>query len=59
MTPRFYILKENGAETEKHFVTPEPMELKNALNSMKWGMKKGIVSLIKPIRNCTTYWEAE
>lgn len=57
MTPRFYILKENGTETVKHFVTPEPQELKNALSSMKWGMKKGIVSLITPLRTVTTYWE--
>ncbi len=57
MTPRFYILKENGIEKVKHYVTPEPEELKNALSSIKWGMKKGIVSLMTPIRNCTTYWE--
>lgn len=57
MTPKFYILKEQGAETLRHFVTPEPEELRNAQNAMKWGMKKGIVSLIKPIRTTTTYWE--
>ena len=57
MTPRFYILKEEGAEIVKHYVTPESSELKNALSAMKWGMKKGTVSLIKPIRTTITYWE--
>lgn len=53
MTPRFYILKEEV----KHFVTPEPEELKEAESQMKWGMKKGIISLVNEIRTSTTYWE--
>ena len=53
MTPRFYILKEEV----KHFVTPEQEELRNVESQIKWGMKKGIVSLIKEIRTSTTYWE--
>jgi len=57
MTPRFYILKEEGIEKVRHYVTPEPEETRNALNAMKWGMKKGTVCLITPIRTCITYWE--
>ena len=57
MTPKFYILKEEGTETVKHFITPEPQELKDALNSIQWGMSRGIVSLMNPIRTVTTYWE--
>lgn len=53
MEPKFYIITK---ENEKRFVTPEPCELKNAENSIKWGMKKGIVSLVNPIRTSTTYW---
>ncbi len=53
MTPRFYILKEEV----KYFVTPEQEELRNVESQMKWGIKKGIVSLIKEIRTSTTYWE--
>ena len=53
MKPRFYILKEEV----KQEVTPEPEELKNALSQMKWGMKKGIVSLVSEVRTSTTYWE--
>ena len=53
MTPTFYILKNEV----KHFITPEPQEIKNALNSIKWGAKKGIVSLVSEIRTSTTYWE--
>ena len=57
MTPKFYILKENGAETIRHYVNPEPEELRNAKSAMKYGLKKGYVNLIKPIRTSTTYWE--
>jgi len=57
MTPKFYILKENGTEQEKQFVTPEPEELRNAESQIKWGMKKGIISLVNEIRTSTTYWE--
>ena len=53
MTFTFYILKNEV----KHFITPEPEEIKNALNSAKWGMKKGIVSLVNELRTSTTYWE--
>jgi len=53
MTPRFYILREEI----KQEVTPEEEELRNALSQMKWGMRKGIVSLVNPIRTSTTYWE--
>lgn len=53
MTPRFYILKEEV----KHFVIPEQEELKNAESQIKWGMKKGIISLVNEIRTSTTYWE--
>ena len=53
MTPIFYILKEEV----KHFITPELEELKNAKSQMKWGMKKGMISLTNPIRTSTTYWE--
>jgi hypothetical protein len=53
MTPKFYILKD---EVRKE-ITPEAEELNNALNAMKWGAKKGIVSLVNPIRTSTTYWE--
>jgi hypothetical protein len=53
MTLTFYILKDEV----KHFITPEPQEIKNALNSAKWGMKKGIVSLVNELRTSTTYWE--
>lgn len=58
MTPKFYIKKEDKfGETYRHYFTPEPVEIKCALASIKWGMTKGIVSLITPIRNTTTYWE--
>ena len=53
MTLKFYILKEGI----KHFVTPEPEELKDAKSQMKWGMKKGMISVVKEIRISTTYWE--
>lgn len=53
MILEFYILKDQ----ERHYVTPEREELKNAESQMKWGAKKGIVSLIVEIRTSTTYWE--
>jgi hypothetical protein len=53
MTLTFYILKDEV----RHTIAPEPQEIKNALNSIKWGMKKGIVSLVNEIRTSTTYWE--
>ena len=53
MTITFYILKNEV----RHLVTPEPQEIKQALNSAKWGMKKGIVSLVSEVRTSTTYWE--
>ncbi len=56
-TPKFYILKEKGFDTIKHFVEPLESELKNASNAIKWGMKKGIVSLVKETRTSTLYWE--
>lgn len=56
-TPTFYVLKEEGFETIKHIVEPLESELNNALNSMKWGMEEGIVSLIKKTRTSTLYWE--
>jgi hypothetical protein len=56
-TPKFYVLKEQGFDTIKHFVEPLESEMRNALNSMKWGMTKGIVSLIKETRTSTLYWE--
>ena len=57
MKPKFYIIKEQNTETVKHFINPEPQELKYALSCIKWGMNKGIVSLIKPVRTVTTHWE--
>jgi hypothetical protein len=53
MIPRIYILKEEV----KHYVNPEPEELKNVENQMKWGMTKGMISLKNEIRTSTTYWE--
>ena len=56
-TPVFYVLKEEGFETIKHFVEPLESELKNASSAIKWGMTNGIVSLIKETRISTLYWE--
>lgn len=55
-TPTFYILKEEGFETVKQFVEPLEQELKDANNAIKWGMTKGIVSLVKATRTSTLYW---
>jgi len=55
-TPTFYILKEEGFKTVKQFVEPLEQELKDANNAIKWGMKKGIVSLVKATRTSTLYW---
>ena len=57
MTPKFYIIKNNGLEQVKQFITPEPEELKNAESQIKWGMKRGMISLVNEIRKSTTYWE--
>lgn len=56
-TLKFYILKEEGVDTVKHFVEPLKVELNDASNALKWGMKKGIVSLINDTRTSTLYWE--
>ena len=57
MTPKFYIIKDNGLEQVKQFITPGTEELRNAESQIKWGMKKGIISLVNEIRTSTTYWE--
>lgn len=57
MTIQFYILKEDQFGFEvKQIVTPEPQELKAGLNAQKW-LPKGIVSMVKPLRNSTLYYE--
>ena len=57
MTIQFYIIKENKyGEDVKQIVTPEPSELKIGLSSQKW-MPKGIVSMVKPLRTSTLYYE--
>lgn len=54
---RFYIIRENVyGEDEKHYVIPEPSEFKVGISSSKW-MKSGIVSMVKPLRDCTLYYE--
>lgn len=57
MIPKFYILKDNGLEQVKQFITPEPIEVRDAKSQMKWGMKEGIISLVNPIRTTMVYWE--
>lgn len=52
MTPKFYILKDN----ERQYVTPEPEELRFVKAELKWGMKKGIISLVTEIRTSTVHW---
>jgi hypothetical protein len=57
MNIQFYILKEDQFGFEvKQVVTPEPQELKAGLNAQKW-LPKGIVSMVKPLRNSTLYYE--
>lgn len=54
---RFYIIKENHlGEEYKHYVTPEPAELKVGLSNAKY-LKSGMVSMFKPLRDCTLYYE--
>lgn len=54
---QFYIIKENKyGEDVKHIVTPELSELKVGLSNQKW-MPKGIVSMFKPLRTSTLYYE--
>ena len=54
MTILVYIINE---ENEKVTFNPEPQEVKNIESQIKWGLKKGIVSLVDEIRTLTTYWE--
>ena len=57
MAIQFYIIKENEiGEDVKQIVTPEPSELKVGLSSQKC-LPKGIVSMVKPIRTSTLYYE--
>jgi hypothetical protein len=57
MTIQFYILKEDNAGFEvKQIVTPEAQELKAGLSAQRW-LSKGIVSMVKPLRNSTLYYE--
>lgn len=57
MAIQFYIIKESETgEDVKQIVTPEPSELKVGLSNQKW-MSKGIVSMIKPLRTSTLYYE--
>jgi hypothetical protein len=57
MNIQFYILKEDKAGFEiKQIVTPEPQELKVGLSNQKY-MPKGIVSMVKPLRTTTLFYE--
>jgi len=57
MAIQFYIIKESEiGEDIKQIVTPEPSELKVGLSNQKW-MPKGIVSMVKPLRTSTLYYE--
>jgi hypothetical protein len=54
---QFYILKENiYGDLVKHIVTPEPSELRVGLSSQKC-LPKGLVSMVKPLRTVTLYYE--
>lgn len=57
MAIQFYILKEdeNGFEV-KQVVTVEPQELKVGLSNQKY-LPSGIVSMVKPLRTTTLYYE--
>ena len=54
---KFYILKEQDFETVKHYVEPLEVELEDAKGHAQWGAKSGMISLVKPVRTTTTYWE--
>jgi hypothetical protein len=57
MAIQFYIIKENEiGEDVKQIVAPEPSELKVGLSNQKW-IAKGIVSMVKPLRTSTLYYE--
>jgi len=57
MAIQFYIIKENEiGEDAKQIVIPEPSELKVGLSSQKC-LPKGIVSMVKPLRTSTLYYE--
>ena len=57
MAIQFYIIKESEiGEDVKQIVTPEPSELKVGLSSQKC-LPKGIVSMVKPLRTSTLYYE--
>ena len=57
MTIKFYIIKENEiGEDFKIIITPEPSELKVGLSNQKY-FPKGIVSMVKPLRTSTLYYE--
>ena len=54
---QFYIIKEDQFGNDyKQIVTPEPSELRVGLSSQKW-LPKGIVSMVKPLRTSTLYYE--
>ena len=54
---QFYILKEDEFGNDvKQIVTPEPSELKVGLSNQKY-MPSGIVSMVKPLRKSTLYFE--
>lgn len=55
MIPKIYILEEEGPEEVKRYLTPEPEEIKNIENQMKWGMTRGVVEV--ELRTKTVYWE--
>ena len=57
MKIQFYIIKEDEfGEDFKQIVTPEPSELKVGLSSQKH-LPKGVVSMVKPLRTSTLYYE--
>lgn len=57
MNIQFYILKEDELGFEvKQIITPEPQELKVGLSNQKY-IPNGIVSMVKPLRTSTLYYE--
>lgn len=57
MMIKFYILKDDEfGDTYKHYVEPEPSELKVGLSAQNW-LPSGIVSMVKPLRTSTLYYE--
>jgi len=57
MNIQFYIIKEDEfGEDFKQIVTPEPSELKVGLSCQKY-LSKGVVSIVKPLRTSTLYYE--